>query len=123
MRRFFLQREEDATGVSGTGRVADGVEFTNGWCVLTWKSEFSGVTVYPSISVLESVHTHGGQHKTILKWIDPKFEDLEEKSNQIEKEETEVIKKEITKELKKELTKTKKKPIKPKVTKEKKEDE
>lgn len=97
MRRFYLQRDEDATGVSGVGRVADGVEFTNGWCAITWKSEFPGVSIYPSISVLENIHTHYGQHRTVLVWIDPKFENVEERSAKTKKHEKETTGTEKTK--------------------------
>ena len=36
MRHFYLDRHEDATGISGTGVVAQGVEFDNGKVALTW---------------------------------------------------------------------------------------
>ena len=36
MRIFSLVRHEDVSGVSGTGRVADGVEFNDGTVVLRW---------------------------------------------------------------------------------------
>lgn len=34
MRRFHLRRDVDAAGVSGIGKVAEGVEFSNGWCAM-----------------------------------------------------------------------------------------
>jgi hypothetical protein len=39
MRQFHLVRTEDISGVSGTGHIAEGVVFSNGWCVLRWVSE------------------------------------------------------------------------------------
>ena len=39
MQRFSLKRLEDETGISGTGYVAEGVEFTHGKCVLVWLTE------------------------------------------------------------------------------------
>jgi hypothetical protein len=57
---FYLQRSEDATGVSGTGRVAEGVVFSNGWCALTWLSTNTSVAFYPSIETLEAIHGHHG---------------------------------------------------------------
>ncbi len=36
MKQFHLVRTEDESGVSGTGYVAEGVIFSNGWCVLRW---------------------------------------------------------------------------------------
>jgi hypothetical protein len=44
MRIFHFFRHEDASGVSGTGVVAEGVEFTNGWCAVRWLSQTSSVT-------------------------------------------------------------------------------
>lgn len=92
MRRFYMKRDEDVSGVSGTGRVADGVEFENGLCAVTWKSEYPSVTIYQSITVVEKVHTHKGKDKTRLVWVDPKFEALEIKAKETktkEKEENE----------------------------------
>ena len=80
MRRFYLKRTEDPTGLSGTGRVADGVEYSNGLCTLTWKSEVPTITVFTSISNVRKLHTHNGQHDTKIVFIDPPDEDLEAKA-------------------------------------------
>jgi hypothetical protein len=69
MRRFYLNRTEDESGVSGTGRVADGVLFDNGLYALAWRSLHKMVGVYTSIAELKEVHGHGG--KTEVVWIDP----------------------------------------------------
>ena len=89
MRRFYLQREEDISGVSGTGKVATGVEFDNGKVALTWKSEFSSVTIYDSVSVVEKIHSHQGKDNTRLVWVDPKFEEVEEKAKETKEKEKE----------------------------------
>lgn len=68
MRRFELHRDEDATGVSGVGRVAQGVEFDNGFCALTWLTAHTSVAFYPSIESLEAIHGHGG--RTRIAWLD-----------------------------------------------------
>lgn len=68
MRRFALVRYDDETGVSGTGQVAEGVEFTNGSCSMSWLTEATSVAVYPNIKELERIHGHGG--KTKVEWID-----------------------------------------------------
>lgn len=68
MRRFHLQRNEDETGVSGTGRVAEGCQFSNGKVALTWLTEqhqingdnWSSVGLYASIEAVDLVHGHGG---------------------------------------------------------------
>ena len=82
MRRFYLKRDEDVNGVSGTGRVADGVEFDNGLVSITWKSEYPSITVFQSITVVEKIHTHKGKDKTKIVWVDPKFEEVEDKAKE-----------------------------------------
>lgn len=66
MRKFVLEREEDESGVSGTGIVAEGVVFTNGFAVLSWLTPLTSVAVYHSIDVLERVHGHGGKTKVVF---------------------------------------------------------
>ena len=68
MRRFELHRDVDATGVSGTGIVAEGVQFGNGYCALTWNTLNTSVAFYPSIVTLEAIHGHNGQTRIV--WID-----------------------------------------------------
>lgn len=68
MRRFYLQRNEDETGVSGEGIVGEGVEFTNGGCVMEWKTEFTSICIYENIKALEAIHGHGGKTKVV--WVD-----------------------------------------------------
>ncbi len=68
MKQFLLKRIEDETGVSGTGIVAEGVQFFNGKCTLTWITEFSSVAVYDSIDLVEKIHGHNG--KTVIVWVD-----------------------------------------------------
>ena len=67
-RRFYLQRDDDETGVSGTGRVADGIEFDNGKAVLCWNSRLSSVAVYDSVHHIERIHGHQGRTRVV--WID-----------------------------------------------------
>lgn len=78
MRRFYLFRKEDPTGMSSTGRVADGIEFDNGQVALTWKKEFPSVTVFPSVSIVEKLHSHNGKDPTKIIWVDDMGEDLED---------------------------------------------
>jgi hypothetical protein len=74
MRRFQLHRSEDVTGLSGTGIVAEGLQFTAGGCVIMWLSEHTSLGIYASIQEIEAIHGHGG--KTIVKWIDDVQNDL-----------------------------------------------
>lgn len=63
MRRFSLVRTEDFSGVSGTGNVAEGVEFSNGSAVLRWKTEYSSTCIYQSIADVIRIHGHEGRTK------------------------------------------------------------
>lgn len=92
MRRFYLHRKEDPTGMSGTGRVADGIEFENGQVALTWKKEYPSVTVFPSISIVEKLHTHNGKDPTKIVWVDEIHEDLEAKSEALKQRHLEELK-------------------------------
>lgn len=60
MRRFLLVRERDVTGVSGTGIVAEGAEFTSGLAVLRWLREPYAVGVFQSVADLVAIHGHEG---------------------------------------------------------------
>lgn len=72
MKRFYLQRNQDASGVSGLGRVAEGCQFDNGWCALVWLTSSDPDdevhAFYHSIERVEEIHGHGGM--TTVVWID-----------------------------------------------------
>jgi hypothetical protein len=55
-----LAREEDATGVSGTGIVAQGVVFADGTAALRWLTERRSTAVYASIDDVRAIHGHNG---------------------------------------------------------------
>ena len=52
MRRFKLVRAVDHSGVSGTGHIVDGVEFSNGQVVIHWLGELGSIAIYESVEVL-----------------------------------------------------------------------
>lgn len=66
MRPFHLQRDVDETGISGTGTVAEGVVFSNGWVALTWLTPWTSVVFYPSIQAVEHIHGHQGRTKILF---------------------------------------------------------
>lgn len=68
MRRFYIERMEDESGVSGTGIVMEGCEFSDGKCAGTWYSHLGTATIYDSIKVVMALHGHEG--KARLVWID-----------------------------------------------------
>ena len=84
MRRFKVKRDEDESGVSGTGEVAEGVEFENGKVVIQWLSHKPSVTVFDNIKHIKDLHGHSG--KTKIKWLDPdplaNAEEIEEKPDE-----------------------------------------
>lgn len=68
-RRFELHRDEDETGISGTGVVAEGVEFSDGPVALRWiVGEHRSTVVWPGIASVEAIHGHGG--RTRIVWVD-----------------------------------------------------
>jgi hypothetical protein len=78
-RRFRLNRVQDITGLSGTGIVAEGVEFSDGTSVVRWLSSGVSVTnrergvapttvIHPDIRSIEALHGHNGA--TQIEWVD-----------------------------------------------------
>ena len=62
-RVFTVIRRSDATGISGTGRVLDGIIFHTGQVVICWRSDmntnkmgYSSITIYPSWEAFKHVH-------------------------------------------------------------------
>ena len=75
MKIFWLDRKVDASGVSGVGIVAEGVQFHDGQCVLSWFGQLHSINVYPDVETLLNIHGHEG--KTIIIWDDPLSEEDE----------------------------------------------
>jgi len=74
-RRFHLLRIEDIHQNSGTGVCAEGVEFSNGKCVMTWLTPISTVTVFENVLNIVSLHGHG--HCTLLIWDDEEHSQID----------------------------------------------
>lgn len=66
--RFYLNRKVDISGISGTGRVAQGFVFDNGVVAMTWLSQFTSTAIYQSIEHVEQIHGHAGA--TEIEWIE-----------------------------------------------------
>ncbi len=106
MRRFYVVRKEDETGVSGTGIVAEGVVFWDGTCVIKWTTDTSSIGIYKSH--VEMIHLHGHGGRTVIKWIDEKSQqeesnidpEVEEETKTKEEEEEDKLDK-VAKELQK----------------------
>jgi len=61
MKVFYLHRKEDESGISGTGRIAQGIVFDNGKVALTWLSAHPTVTVYDNLGEVRAIHGHSGK--------------------------------------------------------------
>lgn len=70
MRRFELVRNEDVSGVSGTGVVAEGVEFWDGTVSMRWRAPFARASTgfYSDVEHVEEIHGHEGATK--VRFID-----------------------------------------------------
>jgi len=68
MRCFVLNRVVDETGVSGTGVVAEGIEFSDGVVALRWvgsKWPTSVVFHDRGMEAVEAVHGHNGSTRIV----------------------------------------------------------
>lgn len=78
MRDFVLHRRNDATGVSGTGTVAEGVEFADGSVAVRWRGDWRSTVVYEQgMAAVRHIHGHGGatspvvpEELTVVRWRD-----------------------------------------------------
>lgn len=68
MRRFQFQRNEDETGISGTGIVAEGVVLSSGKVVVNWLTKYPTISIYDSMADAQFLHGHDG--KTVTVWLD-----------------------------------------------------
>jgi hypothetical protein len=66
MRIFNLIRLEDASGVSGSGVVAEGIQWTDGEVHVNWLTATSSKNHYRSIEDVIKIHGHGD--RTVVVW-------------------------------------------------------
>jgi hypothetical protein len=66
VRIFRLNRLRDDTGISGTGIIAEGVQFSDGRCVLRFITAHRSIAIYDSMADLQAIHGHGG--KTVIRY-------------------------------------------------------
>lgn len=64
-RRFVLVRDVDLTGMSGTGIVTEGIEFSDGVCAMRWTSTHKSTCVYDTIIDLVAIHGHDGATRVV----------------------------------------------------------
>lgn len=63
MKTFTVVRNDDESGVSGTGRILDGIIFHNGKVVICWRTDIDGtkhgdssIGVYESFGAFRRIH-------------------------------------------------------------------
>jgi hypothetical protein len=64
---FDLMRSHDGSGVSGSGRVAEGFEFENGKVVMCWLGAMASINMYESIDHVKAIHGHGGSTEVVYR--------------------------------------------------------
>ncbi|MET7776276.1 hypothetical protein ABZU94_10640 [Streptomyces mirabilis] len=68
---FLVQRDQDASGISGTGVVAEGVQFSDGWVVTHWLDQApmwepkTDVWHHKGTQPITKVHGHGGATRIV----------------------------------------------------------
>lgn len=67
-KRFCMIRHADVSGISGTGKVIEGIVFPSGKVALEWQTSTSSISIYDSIDDAVEIHGHDGA--TELIWID-----------------------------------------------------
>ena len=65
MRTFRLVRKEDVSGVSGTGVIAEGVEWENKRVTLSWLGKHHTTENLDSIQEVEDIHGHEGRTEVV----------------------------------------------------------
>lgn len=65
MTPFWLFRDEDVSGQSGTGWVAEGVIFSDGKVAMRWLTDPTSTACYDSIEDVEAIHGHNGRTHVI----------------------------------------------------------
>ncbi len=77
-RRFYIKRINDESGVSGTGRVLDGVLWHNGYTTIMWKTDLDpmkkdmwSTSLYSSFEAFKKIHIEPHPtNETEIVWLD-----------------------------------------------------
>lgn len=65
MRTFVLERDTDITGISGVGRIAEGVEFSDGRVTMRWMTDTATTVDFDHIGHVEHIHGHAGATRIV----------------------------------------------------------
>ncbi|GAA0632306.1 hypothetical protein GCM10010174_61680 [Kutzneria viridogrisea] len=64
-RLFWLDRRQDVSGISGTGRIADGVQWPDGTVTLRWRGPHASVAHWSSLADVDAIHGHNGATRIV----------------------------------------------------------
>jgi len=76
---FTVCRQQDESGVSGTGVVIEGVQYATGQVVLHWLTPFpkGSISIFESLAEFKKVHINPHpDNKTIITWSDGRQEEF-----------------------------------------------
>jgi hypothetical protein len=68
IKTFRLIRDEDVSGVSGTGVVAVGAEFPTGRCIIEWlpgRFDVRSLNIYQNAGEIEQINGHDGATRIV----------------------------------------------------------
>lgn len=71
-RRFHLYRDVDVSGISGTGKVAEGVEWSDGTVALRWLGDSPSSVHWDNLALVEKTHGHDGLTRVV--WMDMRLQ-------------------------------------------------
>lgn len=67
MRMFKMVRDIDETGISGTGVVAEGIEFSDGRVALRWQTgDHNSTVIWDNIESVHAIHGHNGKTRVVF---------------------------------------------------------
>ncbi len=67
-----ILRHEDESGISGTGIVAEWIEYSDGEVVVHWLSHTPSTNHYRNFKQVDAIHGHGGRTELVTIWEQPK---------------------------------------------------
>jgi len=74
LRRFFVLRHRDPSGVAGTGRIVEGVVFPCGKVVLKWRLPTSSLVIFENFTEFRDIYLMAHPTANELIFVDPETE-------------------------------------------------
>ena len=65
MKTFYLNRLVDVSGISGCGKVAEGVIFDSGKVVLNWIVGIESIVIYQTVEDLTKITCYNGNSEIV----------------------------------------------------------